>query len=1082
MKLTVFFVLLSFVQLMANNSYAQKTKLSVDLNNTSIEMVLLNIENQSNFKFIYNKEKVDVDSRVSIQLKEKSINETLDALFEGKNVSYRFYGNQVILTNSESESTPSIQQITVSGKVTDSSNTSLPGVSIVVKGTTTGTITDSDGKFSLSNVPANATLQISFVGMRKQEVSIDGRTTVNITLEEETIGIEEVVAIGYGTQKRKELTSAVSSIRKEDFNKGTIANSPLQLIQGRIPGLGISRANGGDPNAEIQMQMRGVSTVRGNLSPLIIIDGVPGGNLNTVAPEDIESIDVLRDGSASAIYGTRGSNGVVIVTTKKGKIGAPSVEYSSYVYYEKYNNRIEVLNADEWRQLKIDFANSDNDILRNKVESIIDYGGNTDWFDAISQNKLSQVHNLSISGANQKTNYYAAVNYRDIQGLIKRSFNNILNYRLNLCHSVLNDKLVFDFNVSNTFRKSRPSNYGMYTSAVVRNPTFPIYNADGTYHQEFDLGGGNLVAKINEYEDDQQRSENLVITKVTLNMTDALKVSVLGGLQRYNDIMGSYSYRNAYSSVMGGFTGAASRTSQQSIDRTFESTMTYDKLINDSHRLNLVGGYSYQDFQYEAFGANNRDFISDDFTYNNLNAGKALADGIYKDNDVWSTKKSSKLIAFFARAIYSYKDKYMFTAGVRREGSTKFGKDNKWGFFPAVTGGWRISEENFMKNIPSISDLKLRFGYGITGNQGIGEYISLERLSSGGMMLYNGKWIAGYSPSSNPNPNLRWEKKAETNIGIDLGMFKNRMTLNLDFYDRRTTDLLFEYTVPVPPNLYNTLWTNVGEISNKGIELAINLVPFRKNNFEWTTNFNISYNRNKLISLSNDFYQTKYMDAGWLGAPGLADVAGYRLEEGQSIGNMFGYAFAGFTDDGKWLFWDKDNKNKVNASEVQYEDKRVIGNGLPKYWIGFTNNFVFGHFDASILVRGSFGFDILNVKRVFHENKKLIPQNIMKTGLNSPVVDDPQFSDYYVEKGDYLKLDYVTLGYTIPFKSKYVSSARVYLGTNNLLTLTSYKGQDPELEINGLTPGFDRKEITGRDNITDYPSTKTFSLGCNIKF
>jgi TonB-dependent starch-binding outer membrane protein SusC len=975
--------------------------------------------------------------------------------------------------------------VLVSGTITDEKNQPLPGVNVLEKGTANGTTTDASGKFSLNVNDENSVLVISFIGYISQSITVGSRTFIDVVMEPDTKILEEVVVVGYGTQRRKELTSAITGIRSEDFNKGPVANSPMQLIQGKVPGLGISRANGGDPSGEIQIQMRGVSTVKGNLSPLIVIDGVPGGNLNTVAPEDIESIDVLRDGSASAIYGTRGSNGVIIVTTKKGKSTAPALEYSSYVYYEKYNNKIEVLDASEWRQLKTDFANSGNSILQNKVGSIIDYGGDTDWFEEISQNKLSQVHNLSISGANERTNYFASVNYRDIQGLIKRSFNRMINYRLALSHAVFDEKLIFDFNIGSTYGKSRPSNYGMFTSAMLRNPTFPIYNPDGTFHEEPDLSGGNLVARIHMYENDVQRSENLVSTRATLSLTDELKVSVLGGLQRYNDIVGEYYYRNAYAGVIGGFrdlNGEASRSATQSIDRTIETTITYDKLIADAHRLNVVGGYSYQDFESEGFGANNRNFISDDFTYNNLNAGKALSDGIYKNNDVWSTKRSSKLIAFFARAIYSFNDKYLFTAGLRREGSSKFGKDNKWGLFPAVTAGWRISQEEFLRNSPVVNDLKLRVGYGITGNQGIQEYVSLERLSTGGTMLYNGKWITGYNPSSNPNPNLRWEKKAETNVGIDLGLYDDRLVINVDVYNRKTTDLLYEYTVPVPPNLYNTLWTNVGEISNKGLEVAINYVPVRKSNFLWNTGFNVSYNRNRLISLSNDFYKTKFQDLEDLGAPGLGNVNAYRLEEGQPIGNMYGYGFAGFTEEGKWLFWDKDNETTLSATEAQYEDKRVIGNGLPKYWFGFTNNFTFGNFDANILIRGAFGFDILNTKRLFYENRKLIPSNILKSGLSSPVIDDPQLSDYYIEKGDYLKLDVVNIGYTIPLKSKFINNARIYVATKNLFTLTGYKGNDPELEINGLTPGFDRKENSGRDYVRDYPSTRTFSMGCNIRF
>ncbi|MBL7697292.1 MAG: SusC/RagA family TonB-linked outer membrane protein [Chitinophagaceae bacterium] len=974
---------------------------------------------------------------------------------------------------------------TVRGTVRNENGQPISGVNIVEQSTNNGTVTDHQGNFSLRVQNAKSVLVFSNVGFQTQTMIVRNQTDMQIILQAGASELDQVVVVGYGSQKKKDLTSAVTSIKEKDFNQGPVANSPLQLIQGKVPGLALSRAGGGDPSGEIQMQLRGVSTVKGNLSPLIVIDGIPGGNLNTVVPEDIESIDVLRDGSAAAIYGTRGTNGVVIITTKKGKSGMPTFQYNGYGYFEKYHNRVRVLNGDEFRQLKTDFANSDNPILQNKAESIVDYGGNTNWFEAISQNKLSQVHSLSVSGGSQKTNYYASVNYRDIQGILKRSYNRLTNYRLSLSHLVFNDRLRLEFSMGNTNGKSRPSNYGMLTQALLRNPTLPVYNEDGSFYQTSDLAGSNLVGQIYLYENDVQTNENLINTRATFFVTNSLKLSLMGGLQRYNQISGIYYYRNALAPVIGGtrdLNGEASRSAQQNLDRTLEATVSYDKLIGEDHQLSAVGGYSFQDFTAEGFGAGNRNFISDAFTYNNLNAGAALAAGLYRNNDIWSNKHASRLIAFFARAIYSYKDKYMLTAGFRREGSSKFGNDDKWGLFPAVTAGWRISGEEFMKDISAISDLKIRVGYGVTGNQGIDEYVSLERLSPSGMMLYNGAWITGYAPSSNPNPNLRWEKKTEKNLGLDLGLKNNRIIINLDLYERTTSDLLYEYVVPVPPNLYTTLWTNVGGIKNRGVELGLTVNAVKTKDINWEINFNASYNKNKLVSLSNDQYQTKFQDLAELGAPGLGAVYAYRLEEGQPIGNMYGFKFAGFTDDGKWQFWSADNSKTISATEGQYDDKRVIGNGLPKYWIGFTNSFVYKNFDANVMTRGAFGFNILNVKRLFYENRKLIPSNILKSGLTSPVVDDPQMSDYYVEKGDYIKIDVVSVGYTIPFKSKYLNSARIYVAGKNLITFTDYKGHDPELNINGLTPGYDKKENSGIDLLRDYPSTRSFSFGVTLKF
>ncbi|NJK94088.1 MAG: SusC/RagA family TonB-linked outer membrane protein [Bacteroidales bacterium] len=684
--------------------------------------------------------------------------------------------------------------------------------------------------------------------------------------------------------------------------------------------------------------------------------------------------------------------------------------------------------------MKTDFQNSTNQALKDKAGSIVDFGGNTDWFEEITRQALSHVHNLSISGGNEKTNYYASVNYRNLQGMVKRSYNDILNGRLSLAHLGMNDKLKFEMTLANTFRKSRPTDYGVYRQAMQRNPTLPVYNEDGTYREESGWELFNPVAQIYQNENDQQRNELMANVRGTLEIVKDLKFSVMGAIQKYNDLMGSYAYRNSFASIQGGYSGEASRSSGQSVDRTLESVITYNKYFGGKHSLSLMAGYSYQDFMWESFGARNRYFITDALTYNNLGSGLHLQDGTFKDGDIWSNKNSSKLIAFFGRAIYSYDDKYMFTLSARREGASRFGINHKWGLFPSVTAGWRLSRENFMSGITWLSDLKLRIGYGITGNQGIFKedgsplnYASLERLAPAGMMLYNGKWIKGYGPDSNPNPDLRWEKKAETNFGIDIGVLDNRVIANVDFYQRSTTDLIFDYAVPVPPNLFNKMWTNVGKIKNQGVEITINAIPVKSTKFSWNTNFNISYNKNKLVSLSNDLYKTEYTDFENIGAPGLNTTPAYRLEEGSPIGNMFGYVFAGFTEDGKWLFWDKDHQNKLPASEIKYEDKKVIGNGLPKYWMGFTNTFNYANFDLTVFLRGTFGFDLLNTQRIFFENRYMVPVNILKDALDSPVVADPQFSDYYVEKGDYIKLDNVTLGYTIPFKNKYIQKARVYL-------------------------------------------------------
>ncbi len=1072
MKITTLLLILTSLQISAS-VYSQNTKVNIKARNNSIIEIFNEIERQSEFRIFYKTDMLDLNKKYDFDVKEISVSEVLNNLLSNSNTSYKLVDKIIVITPVKN----GIQQQKVSGTVSDAvTGEALLGVNIIIESTTIGTVTDYSGKFSIDLPAQNSVLVISSVGYNTERIEVAGRNNLDVKLVPDIKSLEEVVVVGYGTQLKKEVTGAVTSIKEESFNKGAITNSPLQLVQGKIAGLAISRNSGGDPTAGVQMQVRGVSTVRGSEAPLVIIDGIPGGNLNTIVPEDVESIDVLRDGAAAAIYGTRGTNGVVLVTTKRGKAGKPTVEYSAYAYTETWAKKPEVLNGDDWRKMKTDFLNSGNQTLINKASSLVDYGGNTDWFNEITKKSISSVHNLSISGGSETTKYHASLNYRDLNGFIRESSNDIWNGRISLTHKGLKDKLEVQMNLAGTSRTGHPINYRVYREAMQRNPTLTVYNPDGTFNENSSYGGeyANPVAMLKQTQDDQQRSEMLASTMATLEIIDGLKFSTTIALQKYNEINGYYLSRDNFQSIQSGSMGEANRSAAQNVDRTLESMLNYVKSVNGIHNINIMGGYSYQDFVYEQFSASNRYFITDAFGYNNLAAGLQLQDNKYRNGDVSSYKNASRLIALFGRVNYNFKGKYLASLSLRREGSSKFGSEKKWGMFPAVSLGWNISEENFMKGLSFINNLKLRAGYGITGNQGIGNYISLERLSPAGMMLYQGVWIPGYGPSSNPNPDLQWEKKSEKNIGLDMSILNERLSFNLDLYNRTTTDLLYEYSVPVPPNLFNRIWTNVGKMSNKGIELTINATPLKVNGFTWTTNFNISYNKNKLETLSNNVYQTKFQDLQNIGNPGLNSTPAFRLEEGQPVGNMFAYKFAGLTDDGKWLFWDKANTKKLKSNEAKYEDKRVVGNGLPKNWMGFTNTFNYKNFDLTVFFRGAFGFDIINTQRLFFENKNLLPNNLLKSALSSPVLDDPQYSDYYIEKGDYIKLDNVTIGYSLPSKISWIKNLRVYAAGQNLVTFTGYKGQDPEISISGLTPGLDTRFL--------YPSVKTFSVGLSAKF
>lgn len=1075
--------------------------LSISAENKKLGYVLSRIEKLAQVKFSFNPKTVPIEEKVSVNSTNAKLSEVLGDLLKPFKIDYEVLGEYIILMANDpltnalpadaflGEAAVDIPAAEVTGTVRSEAGESMPGVNVLEKGTANGTTTDADGRYTLSVVNEGAVLVFSFIGFATQEVSLSGRSVIDVTLAEDVHRLDEVVVVGYGTQQRKEVTSSIASVKEDAFLKGPVYQSPLQLISGRVAGMALSRSRGGDPTSGVQIQLRGVSSVRGNTAPLVVIDGIPGGDLNSIAPENIASIDVLRDGSAAAIYGTRANAGVIIITTKKGATGAAQVEYSSYIYTERYANKPEMLTGEEWRHYKDVLMNSNDVFLVEKGTSMIDYGHNTDWFEVISQHALSQVHNLSISGGSESTTYYGSLNYRDQKGLVKKTSNNVMGGRLSLTHRQFDDKLVINMNISTTFITSHPHDDEIFTQAIMQNPTLPVYNKDrrptdiaynpdGLYYEEAGYANPNPLGLIEQFHRDNQGNRFLGNVKVAYEIIPGLEASVMGAYQQSNQLNGFYEERDSWSAwTATQYYGVASRSASKGSDRTLETILNYSKALSGGHNLSAMAGYSYQDFVDENFSAGNRYFLSDAFTYNNLGAGLHVSRGLYA-SPVSSSKSSSKLIAFFGRANYNFEDKYLFSASVRREGSSKFGANNKWGYFPAVSAGWTISSESFMDNVNFIDNLKLRVGYGVTGNQGISDYLSLPRMATRGVMLYNGQWIPGFAPASNPNPGLRWEKKAESNIGVDLDIFNN-ITVNIDLYNRKTTDLLYEYAVPVPPNLYNTTWSNVGEMSNKGIEFTITATPVSKSKFSWTTNFNISYNKNELVSLSNELYSHSYLmlpmpNAGRLGQ---SDETIYRVEEGLPIGNIYGWEHAGIGEDGKWQVWDETNTNKIHPTAATFEDRRVIGNGLPKSWFGLNNRFAYGNFDLDISIRGALFFDVLNSIALHKSQPGTLPGQTMLTTFTDPEIfqlrDTRNYmTSYFVERGDYAKLDNITLGYNIPLKA--IKQLRVYVSGGNLFMLTNYKGQDPEMEIQGLTPGYD--EYWG------YPQVKTFAFGLNAKF
>lgn len=875
-----------------------------------------------------------------------------------------------------------------------------------------------------------------------------------------------MVAIGYGTMRREDVTSSVASVRSENFNPGT-ARNPMDLIQGRVAGLTISRTSF-DPNAGANIQLRGVSSVNAGRSPLIIIDGIPGADMSSLAQDEIESIEVLKDGSAAAIYGTRGTNGVIIITTKSGRATeVAQFDYSSYVQTETISERPEVLTAAQYRNL----------ISQGELPSHQDHGYSTDWYSELLRTPVTHNHNFAMTGGSENTQYRASVFFRDAQPIVMNTSRQSYGGRVSLNHTGLDERWKVQMNLQNTFIGIENTDYGAFEQAITRNPTSPVWDEEnpGQYHDP--LGQHNYfnpVARLSQYEVGHDRNLFLGSIRNTLVITDGLEASLFYSYENNMTKRHEYISRDSYQSRNADYDGLASREDQFWVNNTLDMTLNYTLQDVDRHRINVLAGYSYQDFTYDNFSATNRDFMTDATNWYNLGSGRFLREG---RADMGTYKNESKLIGFFGRVNYSLDDKYLMTASLRYEGSSKFGIDNKWGAFPAISVGWRVSNEDFMQNATFVNNLRVRLGYGETGNQDFGPYQSLVTLSSFGSYYdhIGSRWITGWGPAQNPNPMLRWERKKELNLGVDFSLFNNVFSGSVDLYDRTTEDLLFTYDAPMPPNVHSTIFTNVGTMSNRGVEVFAEAVVIDRGDLRLTTSVNWTYLHNELTRLSDDTYSLGYIQMYGLPAPGsLGDAM--RLEEGVRVGSYYGYKHHGFTDDGEWLFY-KEDGSVATPAEMTLDDRQYIGNGLPKMNGGLSARLNYRNWDFNVFFRGEFMYDILNMKPMYYANRTLLAsynqlQDLLDKydHINSAV----QYSDYYLERGDYVKLDNISLGYTFDLNNPNIRSLRVNATAQNVWTLTGYSGLDPEVNTTGLTPGVD-----GR---TFFPRTTAFTLGVNLGF
>ncbi len=981
-------------------------------------------------------------------------------------------------------------QSRISGVITDAENNEpLIGANVLIKGSSTGTITDIDGSYSLDLAAGEDVLVISYAGYTDQEVTVGGQTVVNISLSAGAL-LDEVVVTGYGTQKAKQVTSSITSVKAEDFNKGAIQDARL-LVQGKVPGLNITQV-GGDPNAAPEIRLRGVTTFGANASPLVVVDGIIGASLDNVDPNDIASIDVLKDGSAAAIYGTRASSGVILVTTKKGVAGETSVEYNVYASVDQVAKTQSNLSASEFSSTPLG----------------VDVGSNTDWIDEVTRDGFSHVHNLSFSGGIGGTSYRASLNYRDVQSVGRKSGFNQINGRLNLSQKALNDKLTFDLGISATQKNAEFGFNEAYRYAVLYNPTAPVtfdpgassYDAGldarfGGYYQAINFDYFNPVGILEQSTNEGELKDMIISGKATYDLTDNLSVSASVSKQRESDIFGRYYAKSAFWRGEGP-NGLAERNTADRDFTLFEATANYSKDLSGGIELQGLLGYSWQESRDQGFSFSAGNFISDDISFNNAGFALDIGNGIAS---IGSYKNENRIIGYFGRLNLNFNDDFYITASLRRDGSSRFGTDNQWGTFPAVSAGVNITN---LTDLAGVDNLKLRVGFGVTGANAPEDNLDLLRFGRQGSFFFNGAFVPAIGPNTNANPDLKWEVKKELNAGLDFAFADYAFTGSLDYYSRTTTDLIFNVPVPVPPNTADRTWANLEdvELKNSGVELTLSYNHSGTGGFAWSPTLTFGSYKTSLDQIDNpdatfQFFQTGgqfFDEASSPGAPGLNNNPTVVVQANEPLGQFWGPKVLDVGADGLWIYEDVDGDGVGTV-----DDRQVIGNGLPDFSLGLVNSFTFGNTDFSFFLRGDFGHELANMWRVFYEyeeNPRSSIENIIKTDLYvDGLKEQPQFNSYHIEDASYIALDNVTLGHTLdlPDNSAF-SNIRVYINARNLAYFTSYTGVDPAVRYgdpgssdNGNSPGrqFNPSPLApGINRRNDYFRTRQFSVGANLGF
>ena len=968
-------------------------------------------------------------------------------------------------------STVMLAQNKVSGTVLDATGEPLIGVSVLEAGTSNGVVTDFDGNFTLT-VKQGAQLSFSYVGYTTQTLA--AKDGMKVTLQEDNTVLNEVVVVGYGTMRRKDVTSSITTVKAEDLNKGVFTD-PGQMLQGKVPGLVVSST--GDPNGGATLTLRGASTLRsGAMSPYYVIDGIPGVDPSTVAPDDIESIDVLRDATATAIYGSKAANGVIIITTKKGAEEKTNVSYNGYLAIDNILKKYEVATASELR----DYASKNGVALK-------DGGANTDWQKEVLRTAISHNHNVGISGGNGKTSYMISANLLKRQGVIKETGMDRFNLRSLVQTKTLKDHLTVSLGLNSMYAK----HFGVPTSdkgASVLDamnyfsPTNPIKNADGTWSTG--AGSKNYNPYALMYEDTSETiwKRNQFIGKATLEIIEGLLWNVNYSWSNYQSTYSAYDTRYSQIEGIGNKNGQASRNTYSGREQTFETYLNYGFKAG-KHKIDLMAGYTWeQKKNNDGFGLSVEGYYNDALTWYNMSYAQTV---LPVQNSVSSGYvENIKNISFYGRVNYSFDSRYMLQATIRRDGSSVFGENNRWGTFPSVSAAWNITEEKFMQNQNVFDNLKLRAGYGVSGNaMGFDVYSSFVTYGATGTFVYDGKTYRTYGATKNANPDLKWETTSMMNIGLDFAFLRGRLNGTIEVYHKKTKDLIWSYPVPTTQYVYGWMDANVGEMTNKGIEISLNAVPVQTKNFTWSTSINVSHNKNRVDKMQNDQFHTTNLTQG---DPDVAGVSAngwtQRIMEGEPIGTFYTYQYAG-TVNGRSEYYVLDengNRTGETTNNPGIKDRSITGHALPKLTAGWNNDLSYKNWHLNAFITGVFGNDVYNSPRAHYTSAQMFSdgKNVLKEFLSFPAGDASGSipSDRWLEKGTYVRLQTLTLSYTFRncFKD-WLQDLTIYGQANNLLTITSYKGLDPEVNLGGIDPGIDYRW-------SRYPHTRTFMFGVKINF